>query len=130
MAVIDKLAHALRIVMPPKFGTSFVKLERKHRVNLVDIEENELILNVLITAKLTTKENFRSCHIHQVLHNLYKQKGQQLTRDDIAFLGEEASSIMALFSHCVLSIKRESASRSIPLGRLRALWSSLRGGGG
>ena len=50
---LGKLQHALQIVLPKKFGDNFVKLERKHRVALVDIEENELLLNVLVTARLT-----------------------------------------------------------------------------
>ena len=127
MTLMEKLEHALTVVLPPKVGDSIVKLERKHRISQADIEENELVLNVLITARLTAKTKFRSYHIHQVLCDLYKQRGKQLSREDIAWLGEEASSIMSLIQNSVLSIKRAGISRSIPLGRLRAMWAALGG---
>ena len=126
---LGKLQHALQTVLPKMFGDNFVKLERKHRVALVDIEENELLLNVLVTARLTanSKSQFRSNHLHMVLCEMYKKRGMRLSRDDIAWLGQEASSIMSLFQYAVISIKRDQATRSIPLGRLRALWKSLGG---
>ena len=96
---LAKLEHALQIVLPKTFGNDFVKLERKRRVALVDIEENELLLNVLVTARLTAKWNFRGNHIHLVLCNLYKKQGMRLSRDDVAWLGPEASSIMSLFQY-------------------------------
>ena len=112
--MLGKLEHALQIVLPKTFGDGFVKLERKNRVALVDIEENELLLNVLVTARLTAKVNFRSNHIHLVLCDLYKKQGMRLSRDEVAWLGQEAISIMSLFQCAVISIKRGKATQSIP----------------